>query len=137
MSLQQENINLYMRFLTAMNNLNYSELDKIFVQSFVDHHPGFELNSLADYKESLKAAYQAINIQAILDEIIAVDDKLITRATLTGKHVDKFFGALPTGNSLRWTTIEIWRVENHKFVERWAEDDLLGLVRQLGITLPF
>lgn len=137
MSLEQENINLYLRFLKAMNAPNYDELDQIFEASFVDHHPGFDLNSFADYKNALKAAYQAVKIQASLDEILAIDNKVITRATLTGKHMDLFFGMKPTGKEVSWTTTEIWKIEQGQFVERWAQDDLLGLVRQLGTPLPF
>lgn len=137
MSLEQNNINLYLRFLKAMNSPDYDKLDQIFDASFVDHHPGFDLNSFDDYKNALKAAHQAVNIQAILDEIMAFGDKVITRATLTGKHVDLFLGIPPTGKEVIWTTTEIWRIDQGQFVERWAQDDLLGLVRQLGTSLPF
>jgi predicted ester cyclase len=136
MSLEQDNINLYLRFLKAMNASNYEDLEQVFDASFVDHHPGFNLNSFADYKNALKAAHQAIKIQATLDEIIALDSKVITRATLTGKHVDLFLGIPPTGKEVSWTTTEIWRIDRGQFVERWAQDDLLGLLRQLGISLP-
>jgi predicted ester cyclase len=137
MSLEQDNINLYLRFLKAMNSLDYDELERIFDVSFVDHHPGFDLNSFADYKNALKAAHQALKIQATLDEIMALGNKVITRATLTGKHIELFFGIPPTGEEISWTTTEIWRIDRGQFVERWAQDDLLGLVRQLGTPLPF
>jgi predicted ester cyclase len=137
MSLVQDNINLYNRFLAAMNASNYEELDTVIDKSFVDHHSGFEVNSLADYKKALEVAHSALAIQAILEDIIAVDDKVITRARLTGKHIGTFLNMLPTNKELNWTTIEIWRIENGKFIERWAEDDLLGLVRELGVSLPF
>ncbi len=137
MSLEQDNINLYNRFLTAMNAHNYDELDKVINASFVDRHPGFEVNSLADYKKALEIAHSALAIQATLEDIIVVDDKVITRAKLTGKHIGTFLNMPPSNKDLNWTTTEIWRIENGKFVERWAQDDLLGLVRQLGVSLPF
>ncbi|MDJ0632308.1 MAG: ester cyclase [Xenococcaceae cyanobacterium MO_188.B29] len=137
MSKEQDNINLYLRFLAAMNAPDYDALDQIFSSSFVDHHPGFDLSSLDDYKQALKTANEAVKIQAILDEILAIGNKVITRATLKGKHVGTFFGVPPTKKEVTWTTTEIWRIENGKFVERWAQDDLLGLVRQLGVSLPF
>ena len=137
MSLEQDNINLYLRFLKAMNAANYEDLELIFDASFVDRHPGFNLNSFADYKNALKTAHQEIELQASLDEIIAIDNQVITRATLTGKHVGLFFGIPPTGKKVNWTTTEIWRIDRGQFVERWAQDDLLGLMRQLGVSLPF
>ncbi len=133
---ERANINLYLRFLGAMNALDYDELDNVFSESFIDHHPGFHLNGLTEYKKALQAAHECINIQAALDEILAVDDKVITRATLRGKHVGTFFGFTPTYKEVTWTTTEIWRIEHGKMVERWAQDDLLGLLKQLGAVLP-
>jgi predicted ester cyclase len=133
---EQANINLYLRFLGAMNAPNYDELDNVFFESFIDHHPGFHLNGLAEYKKALESAHESLNIQAALDEILAVDDKVITRVTLSGKHVGTFFGLTPTYKEVTWTTTEIWRVENGKMAERWAQDDLLGLLKQLGAVLP-
>lgn len=133
---EQANINLYLRFLGAMNAPNYDELDNIFSESFIDHHPGFRINGLTDYKKALQSAHESINIQAALDEILAVDDKVITRATLSGKHVGTFFGLTPTYKKVTWTTTEIWRIQHGKMAERWAQDDLLGLLKQLGAVFP-
>jgi hypothetical protein len=89
MSLEQDNINLYLRFLKAMNVPDYDELDRIFDASFVDRHPGFDLNSFVDYKNALKAAHQAVKIQATLDEIIAFGNKVITRGEQREKVRDR------------------------------------------------
>lgn len=136
MSLEQDNINLYLRFLNAFNSKNLEDLDNTFHESFMDRHPGFDLNSRQDYKNALAGAHETLSIQGILESIIAVDDKVITRVSLKGKHVGSCFGIQPTGKEVSWSTIEIWRIENAKFVERWAQDDLLGLLKQLGVPLP-
>jgi predicted ester cyclase len=30
--------------------------------------------------------------------------------------------------------IDLWRVENGKFVENWVQIDMLGLMQQLGVV---
>jgi predicted ester cyclase len=38
----------------------------------------------------------------------------------------------PTGKRIDLTGIDIYRVVDGKIVEQWIEQDLLGLLRQLG-----
>jgi predicted ester cyclase len=136
MSLEQDNINVYIRFLNSFNAKNLDDLDNTFHESFKDHHPGFDLNSLADYRAALGFAHDVLAIQGILESVIATGDKVITRVALKGKHIGNCFGIEPTGKDVSWSTIEIWRVENGKFAERWAQDDMLGLLKQMGVPLP-
>lgn len=136
MTSEQDNIKLYSRLPEAMNSRNYDELDNIFDASFFDHHPGWDLPSLADYKKALVAVHSALDMMVSLDFVFAADDKVVTKVTLTGTHKDAFLGIPPTGNHVSWTSLEIFRVENGKFVERWAQDDLASLIRQLGVPLP-
>jgi len=59
-----------------------------------------------------------------------------TLIKLTGRHVGRFLGLEPTGNNVLWYTHEIWRFVDGRFTERWAVDDLLSLVSQLGFKTP-
>jgi predicted ester cyclase len=129
---EQENIGLYREFLQALNTADYNQLDRVIDVSFQDHHPGFDINSLDSYKAALQIAYESLHIKGELENIIAVDDKVVTQVKLTGKHVGRILDIPPTGKEVSWSTIEIWRIENGKFVERWAQDDLHGLIKQLS-----
>jgi predicted ester cyclase len=129
---EQENIQLYQDFLQALNAADYKQLDRIMDVSFQDHHAGFDISSLNAYKDALRIAHETLRIRGQLEDIIAVDDKVITQVKLTGKHIGRFMDMPPTEQQVSWSTIEIWRVENGKFVERWAQDDLHGLMKQLS-----
>jgi len=129
---EQENTGLYRNFLQALNAADYNQIDRVIDVSFQDHHPGFDINSLDVYKAALRTAHEALRIRGELEDIIAVDDKVITRVKLTGSHVGRIMNMSPTGKEISWSTIEIWRVENGKFVERWAQDDLYSLMKQLS-----
>ncbi|HZR42722.1 MAG TPA: ester cyclase family protein [Ktedonobacteraceae bacterium] len=129
---QQANIALYRRFLDAMNTADLKQIDNVIAPTFYDHHAGFDINNLEAYKAALQMAHDALLLQGELEDIIATDDKVVTRVKLTGQHVSSFMGIPPTGKNVSWTTIEIWRAANGMLVERWAQDDLFGLMKQLS-----
>jgi hypothetical protein len=48
----------------------------------------------------------------------------------------KVIGWLPaprTGNDLKMTSITIHRVERGRLAEKWAEKDVLGFLKQIGV----
>jgi predicted ester cyclase len=42
-------------------------------------------------------------------------------------------GIPPTGKRLEMTGIVIYRIEGGKIIERWAQHDVVGLMRQMGV----
>jgi predicted ester cyclase len=131
------NVQLYFSFAEAFNNRTYDQLDRLMSPDFIDRHPGLvDVTSLEAYKRNLAAVIDALEMKAHPEEVVAAEDKIFTRIELTGKHVGRFLGIPATGKEVTWYTHELWRVENGKLVERWAVDDIYGLVSQLGIPLP-
>lgn len=129
----QTNIALYQRFLKALNDANYDELAEVIDSLFADHHPGFEIDGIKSYLDAVRDAHTTLKINCEPEEVIAVNDKVITRVRLTGEHVGTVLGVPATGRRVSWTTTEIWRIANGRLVERWAQDDLLGLREQLSV----
>lgn len=133
----RESEQLYRRFADAFNARAYDQLDEVMVADFVDHHPGLvDVRSLAEYKKNLAAVIEALEMKAIPEEVVGTGDQVFTRIRLTGRHVGAFLGVAPTGNDLDWYTHELWRVEGGRFVERWAVDDLVSVLGQMGVPLP-
>jgi predicted ester cyclase len=132
-----ENEKLYLKFADIFNRRDYDQLDEVMVADFVDHHPGLvDVTSLAVYRKNLAGVIDALEMVATPEDVVGAGDKVFTRILLTGRHVGDFLGQAATGNELRWYTHELWRVADGRFVERWAVDDLLTLVGQLGVPLP-
>ncbi|GAA2318822.1 ester cyclase [Streptomyces kunmingensis] len=124
---------LYRRFLDAFNAADHATVAGIIGQDFVDHHPGFDIKGLDDYLAALRDAHATWNLKGELEEALAVgDDKVVTRVKLTGTHGGAAFGYPATGRAVEWSTTEIWRAEDGRLVERWAQDDLLGLREQVS-----
>ena len=64
--------------------------------------------------------------------IVAEGDQVAARAAFTGTHQGEFLGIPPTGRKVTVSAIYICRLADGKIVERWANVDELGMLRQLG-----
>jgi predicted ester cyclase len=67
-----------------------------------------------------------------LDDVIVQGDKVVTRWTGRGTHDGNLMGIPPTGTSVEFTGIRIFRVADGQIVEGWVDWDTFGLMRQLG-----
>ncbi|MGH3165864.1 MAG: ester cyclase, partial [Trebonia sp.] len=63
-------------------------------------------------------------------------DLVVHHWTMAGTHDGDFQGIPPTGKTLTWTGITIVRIADGKIVERWANVDVLAILRQLGVVPP-
>ena len=73
------------------------------------------------------------DMQATIEDVIAEGDKIVGRKLWSGTHDGPFMGRQPTGKKIRFEGIVIWRIEDGKLAERWAQIDRLGLMQQLGM----
>ena len=64
-------------------------------------------------------------------DIIAEDDKIVTRYVSTGTHTGAYQGIAPTGNKIKVDEISIFRIKNGKVTEQWCLMDDLALAKQL------
>ena len=67
-----------------------------------------------------------------IDDLIAEDDKVAARITMTGTHIGDFFGIPATGRRVLFTGIYIVRIAGGKIVEHRGEEDGVSLLQQLG-----
>ena len=79
---------------------------------------------------SRRAAFPDIRVS--IDDVISDGDKVVARLTFRGTHRGTFQGIQPTNREVNWTGIWIYRVASGKFIERWHNYDMLGLMQQLG-----
>lgn len=68
---------------------------------------------------------------SILDQI-AEGDKVATRWILSGTHEGEFQGVPPSGTHVEMTGITIFRVANGKLIEGWTNEDVHGMLQQIG-----
>jgi predicted ester cyclase len=71
------------------------------------------------------------DLRITVEDTVAGDDKVAARMTFRGTHRGPFRGLEPTGRPVAFSSIRIYRIEDGKVVQTWAEVDALGLLGQL------
>jgi predicted ester cyclase len=61
------------------------------------------------------------------------EDKVVIRNTVTGTHQGEYMGRPPTGRSITYNEIFIFRFADGRIAETWGVVDVLSQLRQLGM----
>ena len=113
-------------------------IDELIAADCVLHNPAFpDIHGPEGYKQLVADVRSAFpDLRLTVYDQIAEGDKVVTRWTLTGTHKGDFMGIPPTGVQVTVTGIDIDRIAGGKIVEEWTNDDVLGLMQQLGVIPP-
>lgn len=76
------------------------------------------------------------DLRHTIEDLMAVDDRVVARLSITGTHAGELQGVAATGREISVTEIAIYRMSDGRIEEIWEEFDLLGLWRQLGVPPP-
>jgi len=71
------------------------------------------------------------DLHVSLDELIAEDDKVFLRSTMTGTHDGEYKGIPATGRHVAAEAAEVYRIADGKFVGYWCLTNVAGLMQQL------
>jgi predicted ester cyclase len=71
------------------------------------------------------------DLHVSLDELIAEDDKVFVRSTMTGTHDGEYKGIRATGRHVAAEAAEVYRLADGKFAGYWCLTNVAGLMRQL------
>lgn len=71
------------------------------------------------------------DVHASTESMIAEDDQVFVRWTITGTHEGEFYGIEPTGNEVEYAEWAVYRIENLQVAEAWWLGDGLGLFEQI------
>jgi hypothetical protein len=67
------------------------------------------------------------------EDVIAEGDKVVIRNTVTGTHEGEYRGLPPTGRSVSYNEIFIYRFANGRVAEMWGVVDVFSQMQQLGV----
>lgn len=113
-------------------------LDDLISEDYLDHDRGLPPDlppGRAGYKAmmaQLRAAFP--DLEVTIEDQVAEGDKVVTRYTMRGTHRGRLWGIPGTGNRFVIEGINIDRVVDGRFCERWAAYDSGEFMRQLGVT---
>jgi steroid delta-isomerase-like uncharacterized protein len=120
-------------FEVALNRDNWDVYNQIHSKDFVAH-AGKRSAGLAEDLQSAKGWRLAFpDGQYTIDQIIAEGDMVMVRWTGRGTNTGEGNGLPATGKHIEVTGVTVLHIVGGKIVEEWNENDMLGLLRQLGL----
>ncbi|MEU6256124.1 ester cyclase [Streptomyces sp. NPDC047043] len=128
------------RFHAAVNGHDPGTIAKAideFVAPDVDFHAPVPMGLTG--AEALKRVWEVLlraypDIHVALEETIAQGDKVVARNTVTGTHRGEYQGLAPTGRTVTYNEIFIFRFADGRITEIRGVVDVLAQLRQLGAS---
>jgi steroid delta-isomerase-like uncharacterized protein len=106
----------------------------IYVHEFAGLEP---IRGFQAWEETFERLHQAFpDLHFALEDIYGVGDRVAARWTVTGTQRGDFMDTPPTGRSVAWKQLTMFRLENGRAAEIWPMPDMLGLFRALGMSPP-
>jgi ketosteroid isomerase-like protein len=139
----ESNVALVRRLIEAVENgRNVELIDELIAPDFRSHQlwhqpitpeelkPVSERASERDFmKQAASYADRTFPESHItIDEILAIDDRVVVRATTEVTH--------HSGKRARWHALGIYRIAAGQVAELWQQWDRLGYFQQLGVIPP-
>jgi steroid delta-isomerase-like uncharacterized protein len=136
--MSEENKALIRRWMEEVWNKGRVEaIDEMFAEEGVAHGlsdvSGQELRGPAGFKPFFQSFRDAFpDMQIIVEDTVAEDDKVAARCTVRGRHQGDTLGFAATGQPAEFTGMCIVRVKDGKIVEAWNNFDFMAMFQQLG-----
>lgn len=130
----------FLRILDASNShdegLIATTVDEVFQP---DVRMGTPLPIAATGSEAVKEVYATLHgafpdLHIAVEDLISEGDKVVARHTVTGTHQGEYLGLPPTGTSVTYNEIFIFRFVDNRIAETWGVVDVLAQLKQLGIV---
>jgi predicted ester cyclase len=104
------------------NQYNVNGVSHLFDKNFVHHFrgsmpAGFE--GLMQIGIMMNGAFQDVVVTE--EDLIASADKVVERSSAVATNAGSMMGAPPTNQQVKWSEIHIYRLQDGKIVEHWAE----------------
>jgi steroid delta-isomerase-like uncharacterized protein len=136
--IEEQNKALVKRMFEAWEKGDFEAYKEVVAPEFVWHNPSSSTRPMSR-EETIKfgmllhSAFPDITFS--IEELMAVEDRVITRFIIRGTHEGEFQGIPATGNKIEHSGIMITRIDNGKIVEEREEVDRLGVMMQIGMEL--
>jgi steroid delta-isomerase-like uncharacterized protein len=139
--LQEANKGIIRKYFKAIDEegktANAEILNDFLSEDFIEHDPAPGIPPTRDgWKQLFKMFAESTPGYHVINDLIAEDDKVVAHITAYGKHVGTIFGIPATNKEFSMKGIVIWRLKNGKIIEHWAQNDMVGMMIQLGVMQP-
>ena len=86
--------------------------------------------SIKEVFASLREAFPDLHV--VIEDLIEEGAKVVGRNTVTGTHRGEYIGLPPSGKTVTYSEIFIFRFADGRVVETWGVVDVYSQMRQLG-----
>jgi len=137
-ALEEQNKGLVKRMYEAFEKGDFEAYKAVVAPEYVWYVPSMstEPNSreeTIEFGKMMRIAFPDFSYS--IEELIAVEDRVISLFIFRGTHEGELQGIPATGNKIEFSGVMISRIENGKIVEDKEEFDQLGMMMQLGMEL--
>jgi predicted ester cyclase len=124
------------RLYEEIDKGNLDIVDECFSTDYVDHN--LAIPGLAPGLKGAKQAFEIFHAAFpdtvhVIEDLISEGDKVVARIRASGTHTGELMGRPATGRLVKLTGIAIYRFDNGRIVERWAEEAGGGVLPQLAL----
>jgi steroid delta-isomerase-like uncharacterized protein len=127
------------RFAATLNAHDIDGFAALFSDNYVNHQvsaaappPSANATAKQGTVTFFKARLTGLPDLKVSTEVMVADKDHVAASFLyTGTHQGVYFGVAPTGRSLRFTSCDIFRVQDNQIVEHWGMGDIAGVLAQL------
>lgn len=119
------------------DNGNLDVIEEYVAAKYVGHNPTAPEptkgpDGAREFVRAARAAFPALDVTT--EDLIAEGNRVCRRTRFTGTHEGEFMGIAPTGNTVDVPGVLIYRIEDGRIVESWGQNDLMGMMEQLGVA---
>jgi steroid delta-isomerase-like uncharacterized protein len=122
-------------FEEALNDADLAVLDEILAAEFTYHSAALGEVTAEEAAEKVLGPILTgfPDAHYTVEEAFTGEEVVTLIWSAQGTQTGDFQGHAPTGNTAKWTGINVYRFACGRVVEVWAESDALGRLRQLGV----
>jgi predicted ester cyclase len=136
MSTTEENKAIVRRFFEEVIGAgSASAIEEIIAPDAVLHLPTADDISGPAFRRVLAGARRTYaDMRGAIEEMIAEGDRVACRFTIAASHLGAGGDSPATGKPVRWRGLNIYRVADGQITDDWAQEDMLGVMQQLGLV---
>jgi steroid delta-isomerase-like uncharacterized protein len=105
-------------------------LDRNYVYHGIGEESRLSKEEYLNFLNEVRQAFPDFNVH--IDDLVAEDDRVAYRMTLSGTHKGEFKGIAATGKKFTIPTIGVISFKDGRIAEEWEIYDAIGMMSQLG-----
>ena len=123
-------------YVEMINTHDPDLVDRFVAEDYVNHNA-----FVADGREANRQFWAVFftglpDVSVTMEDLVISGDRVVGRFIYRGTHTGDLMGIPATGKPVEMRSIDIWRVQNGKFVEHWDELNLMQMFQQIGALPP-